>query len=59
MKTSTAEKRKAEPALFKNSALESARQAGVVGAFDGPANLAANRKKYAREKSRGKARSSR
>ena len=39
-------KRKQSAAPFKTSALESARRAGIAGAFAGPPDLAANRKKY-------------
>jgi hypothetical protein len=52
-------KRKQLPASFKTSALESARRAGIVGAFSGPSDLAANRKKYLKEKLGGKARTAR
>lgn len=45
---------KAVTSGFKTSALESARRAGVVGAFSGPPDLAANRKRYARAKAHGK-----
>lgn len=53
--TSTARKLKTVSAGFKTSALDSARRAGVVGAFSGPPDLAANRKRYARAKAHGKA----
>jgi hypothetical protein len=48
-------KRKQRAAPFKTSALESARRAGIAGVFAGPPDLAANRKKYLKEKLRGKA----
>ena len=47
-------KRKQRAAPFKTSALESARRAGIAGVFSGPPDLAANRKKYLKEKMRGK-----
>ena len=55
--TSTARKLKLKPApgVFKTSALESARRFGIVGAYSGPPDLAANRKRYARAKAHGKA----
>ncbi len=49
-------KGKQRAAPFKTSALESARRAGIAGVFDGPPDLAANRKKYLKEKLHGKAR---
>jgi hypothetical protein len=51
----TTRKTKSAPTVFKTSALESARRAGIVGAYSGPPDLAANRKKYARAKAHGKA----
>ncbi len=48
-------KRKQRVTPFKTSALESARRAGIAGAFAGPSDLAANRKKYLKDKLRGKA----
>ena len=59
MKTAATTKRKTETAPFRTSALDSARRAGMVGAFDGPADLALNRKKHARDKASGKARAAR
>jgi len=59
MKTAASTKRKTQATPFKTSALESARRAGIVGAFDGPADLALNRKKYARDKASGKTRAAR
>jgi hypothetical protein len=53
--TSTARKPKPAPGVFKTSALESARRFGIVGAYSGPPDLAANRKRYARAKAHGKA----
>ena len=47
-------KRKQRPAPFKTSALESARRAGIGGVFAGPPDLAANRKKYLKERLCGK-----
>ena len=52
--TSTVRKLKPAPGPFKTSALESARRAGIVGAYSGPPDLAANRKRYARAKAHGK-----
>jgi len=46
--TNTARKPKAAPGAFKTSALESARRFGIVGAYSGPPDLAAHRKRYAR-----------
>ncbi len=43
-------KRKQRAVPFKTSALESARRAGIAGVFSGPPDLAANRKKYLKEK---------
>lgn len=40
---------------YKTNALESARRAGIVGAYSGPVDLAANRKRYGRAKAHGKA----
>ena len=51
--TTPARKPKTVSAGFKTSALDSARRAGVVGAFSGPPDLAANRKRYARVKGHG------
>ena len=45
-------KRKQRLASFKT--MESARRAGIAGAFSGPPDLAANRKKYLKEKLSGK-----
>ena len=53
--TAISSKRKQRAAPFKTSALESARRAGIAGVFAGPPDLAANRKKYLKEKQRGKA----
>jgi len=53
--TSIARKPKPAPGPFKTSALESARRAGIVGAYSGPPDLAVNRKRYARAKAYGKA----
>lgn len=52
--TGTARKPKPVSAAFKTSALDSARRAGIVGAYSGPPDLAANRKRYARAKPHGK-----
>lgn len=51
----TSPKRKQRVVPFKTSALESARRAGIAGSFAGPPDLAANRKKYLKEKMHGKA----
>ena len=51
----TARKPKPVTAGFKTSALASARRAGIAGAYAGPPDLAANRKRYARTKAHGKA----
>ncbi len=51
--TSTARKPKPAPGVFKTSALESARRFGILGAYSGPPDLAANRKRYARAKTHG------
>lgn len=53
--TASAHKPKPVSAGFKTSALESARRAGIVGVYAGPADLAANRKRYSRAKAHGKA----
>ena len=52
--TGTVRRPKSVSAGFKTSALDSARRAGVVGPYAGPPGLAANRKRYARAKARGK-----
>ena len=53
--TGTARKAKSASASFRSSALESARRAGIAGAFAGPPDLATNRKRYARARAHGKA----
>lgn len=53
--TRTARKPKPIPERYKTSALDSARRAGIVGAYAGPPDLAANRKRYGRAKAHGKA----
>lgn len=47
-------RRKQRAAPFRTSALQSARRAGVAGVFSGLPDLAANRRKYLKEKLRGK-----
>lgn len=47
-------RRKQRVAPFRTSALQSARRAGVAGVFSGPPDLAANRRKYLKEKLNGK-----
>ena len=53
--TRTARKPKPASEAYKTSALDSARRAGIVGAYSGPPDLAANRKRYAKAKVHGKA----
>ena len=52
--TGPARRPKPVAAVFKTSALESARRAGLAGAHVGPPDLAANRKRYSRAKANGK-----
>ena len=52
--TRTARKSKAVSERFKTSALDSARRAGIVGAYAGPPDLAANRKRCGFSISRGR-----
>lgn len=52
--TRTARKPKPVSGRYKTSALESARRVGIVGAYSGPVDLAANRKRNGFAISRGR-----